>query len=71
MGNEVFYCCPNLKSIALPNKLEVIPRRTFWKCHSLAQVVIPNSVKVIEENATLKKFFLPSSKYIAEYFRQS
>lgn len=68
LGSSIFYGCRSLKSVQLPQGIEVLGAEEidsiyygfFEKCSSLEQVFIPSSVKVIDNNAFKKCFHLNS-----------
>lgn len=49
-GAESFFCCRDLVSINIPNRVSSI-RRAFVGCGSLTSITIPKSVKKISERA--------------------
>ena len=53
IGDKVFYCCDNLKSITIPDSVTSIGESTFCYCKSLTSITIPNSVNSIGTNAFL------------------
>lgn len=73
-SETVFSGFRNLKSITLPDNLEIIPNYTFYHCASLEQVVLPKNLKTIEINAfkkcnALKQITISdnSRKYICKH----
>lgn len=46
-----FCNCQNLKSIDIPNSVELIGKNAFEKCNMLMQVSLPNSIKEIDTGA--------------------
>lgn len=51
LKKNAFLCCKSLKSVKLPNSLEVIDRDAFLGCKNLKTINIPDSVKEIIEGA--------------------
>ena len=61
---RAFGSCSSLKSVKLPEGLEVINSNAFYKCTALEQINIPSSVKIIQSYAfygctSLKTVALP------------
>lgn len=46
MGEETFSGCTNLLNVTLPDKLIVIPKKTFFNCSSLASISCPNVTEI-------------------------
>ena len=71
LGNYSFYNSCNLKSIAIPNDVKIIPLRAFSSCTSLTEIT--HNANRIEDYAfsdcvSLKKVTLPSSvEQLGEY----
>jgi hypothetical protein len=66
LEDGVFYFCPGLKSIILPNTMTSISNEAFYYCENLTNVVIPSSVKTIGNSAfngckSLKGVVIPNS----------
>ena len=63
--NDVFYKCPNLKSIILPNTITEIGQNSFDTCTSLVSIIIPESVTIIgaafSECSALKEIIIPDT----------
>ena len=51
IDDYAFYRCTNLKSITLPNSLNVIGEYAFYDCTNLRSINLPNNLNVIGENA--------------------
>ncbi len=49
----LFYGCPNLKTVSLPEGLKTISRSMFARCTSLESIEIPVSVETIEDYALM------------------
>ena len=47
----VFNSCEFLRSVEIPNSVEIIGDNAFWSCDSLTSVEIPASVKIIADHA--------------------
>ena len=67
IGIRVFWCCRNLKSVAIPNSVEEIGISAFEGCSSLTSIIIPDSITKIDDTAflnclSLKEIKFPSSK---------
>ena len=50
MGNSIFYCCSNLKTVTLPEGMDTLGNGFFAHCSSLEAVTIPSTIKTIEAN---------------------
>lgn len=50
-GEDVFYGCDNLKRVAIPDWMTVIPRGMFSFCHGLENVIFPDGLKEISATA--------------------
>ncbi len=53
IGDSAFIGHTGIKSITIPNSVEVIEKCAFW-CLELESIVIPQSVKIIKEKAFLR-----------------
>lgn len=53
LQSDVFTRCKDLKSVVLPNSLDIIESGVFNGCSGLTRVIIPNSVKEIRTGAFL------------------
>lgn len=42
IGDQAFYACTNLTSVAIPDNVTSIGKETFYGCNSLTNVVIEN-----------------------------
>lgn len=51
LGNYTFYGCSLLKSVKLPNDLQLIGSYSFYDCESLVSINIPTNTKYIGNNA--------------------
>ena len=51
IGNNAFYCCTDLTSVAIPDSVISIDSYAFASCHSLTSVTIPDSVTSIGNSA--------------------
>ena len=51
IGNEAFFRCKGLTSIAIPNSVTSIGERAFRGCMGLTSIAIPNSVTTIGDSA--------------------
>lgn len=66
IGNNAFYYCDGLKSVAIPNSVITIGDSAFYYCSSLTSVTVPYGVTAIGNNAfyhcdSLKSLTLPNS----------
>ena len=50
IGKSAFFCCPNLKKINIPKKIEKLEENIFYGC-GIENIIIPNSVNRIEKQA--------------------
>ncbi len=51
IGEQAFYNCANLKSVYIPDGIEIIKSGAFMGCSVLTAVIIPDSVASIERRA--------------------
>ena len=51
IGNSIFYFCPSLTSVTIPNSVTSIGNSAFYICNGLTSVTIPNSVTSIDDFA--------------------
>ena len=64
IANHMFYACPKLSSVILPNNLTTIGSEAFRHCTLLSSIAIPNTVENISPfafaNCGLSAFTLPA-----------
>lgn len=51
LGEKVFYKCPQLESVELPNTIQKIGRAVFSGCSKLKNVTLPESLTSVGDNA--------------------
>ena len=73
IGDEVFYCCKNLRSITIPDSVTTIGGGVFYGCASLVNVILNDNIKHLdtptdnywpgffEGCASLKSITIPNS----------
>ena len=66
IGSHAFYCCPNLKSVVIPNSIREIGAYAFSECYSLTSIEFGESVTAIgycafNECTSLVHVILPKS----------
>jgi hypothetical protein len=76
ISNEAFLNCVSLKTIKLPEFLEIIPMRMAYGCTSLESILIPYYVNHIGDNAfgncaSLKVVYVDSEEIASELLRKT
>ena len=66
LGEDVFYDCKGLKSIAIPNSIKEIREGCFWGCSALESITIPDKIASIYYRtfyncSALKNIIIPNS----------
>ena len=66
IGKEAFSKRHSLKSVAIPDSVEVVVKDAFWKCSGLEEFRLGRGVKKIEKDAfsdcpSLRRVVLPST----------
>ena len=64
IGSRVFYECKNIKTVALPEGLEIIGAFAFYDCYNINEMVLPSTLKEIGDyafyyNSRLKSLIVP------------